>query len=159
MVVKGKAVELDDQPLFGPERIDLISEDLSVGRGWRQEMSSTEGSKAILERGAGCDRSMRFDQESTDRLQRSTAVALFADRLHLAQAQEFEPVGLLPSPLEATLIDGLGEVEEGSGNGGDRNAVQLPCFAGTEPRSMQADAAPAPAAMGTGHVRRFRRPC
>ena len=51
--VEFPAVELDDQPGGGPERVDLVTVDQHVGLRRRQAMGAAERREAVLERRGG----------------------------------------------------------------------------------------------------------
>lgn len=48
--------------------------------------------------------------------------------VELAQVEELEDLGLVERSLERAARQRGGEVEEGSGGGGDSNAVVAPCL-------------------------------
>ena len=116
------AVELDDQPLARPEGIDLVAENVDVGRRRRQVVLLAEERQS-----APRDRSGSIPARAPPR---SGAGSAASARRPMPRAQtsssarissSSKPIGLFERPSELPLVDDFGEVEERARDGGDRD--------------------------------------
>ena len=110
------AVQLDDELAIGPGEVDVFPLDDGVGLGQLETAVIEEGVEASLEVGSGVggwgERAEGFGASLGP-------VAL----CELVRAFEAEDLGLVDGLLQLMALEHAGEVEEGAGGGGDRDAV------------------------------------
>ncbi len=124
--VESVAVELDDQTLARPKRVDLEARDKSVDPGPRQAMIVAEVKEDPLElRAGGGNRTGLVGEEPKQGAEASSAASSQADVLDRIEVQQISAVGLLEGTGELALRDHPGKVEERPRDRCDRDAHAL----------------------------------
>src|SRR5436190_21678816 len=124
LAVKLVAVELDDEPMLGPERVDGELADGDVDRGQRDAVPAAGGKNPTLERRAGVgERRPAGVEHGPEHLEAVAAVGAPARDLERDEVEQPQPLGLVKRALSLAPSDHLGEVEQRPGDGCHRNAL------------------------------------
>src|SRR3954447_2673315 len=124
-VVEGVAVELDREPVLGPAAVDALGAGGAVGGGGGQPSFCEPLEESLLEAAEG-DGSVAVEDASEPRRARRL------DTHHCLDLRRRRPVanpGLVAGPGEVIKGERGGEVDEGLGDGGDRDASPECCSA------------------------------
>lgn len=154
VVVEGKAVQLNDQLLMGPEGVDLEACNRGVGNRSGQALFLTEHDEAVLQWRAGRHRLPGSRDQTLHWPQGAAPGVTGTDVLDRADLEQAQPVRLLKGALVGLLVDDLGQVEEGASNGGDRDSVYYGTVAWVYPAPMDDHAVFTSAAVGQDFDRR-----
>jgi hypothetical protein len=125
--VGGEAVGLDDEMRVGPDEVDLISAD---GRSdvWAwQAVAATEGEEVVLQVGAGALGRLGYQVEQ---LGAAAARVRFNDGMYGGQVETAPILHLVDGALERLGWKDVGEIEQGSSDGGNWDAVSGPDLSG-----------------------------
>jgi hypothetical protein len=121
--MKSVGVELDNEFVIAPRRVDLEAFDESVC-GWRVE--AVPAAKIEEERfevgAAGFGLDLLAD-EGSERFRPTCVLVGFEQALNGSDVREPQTFGVLPSAGKSALVDHPGEVEQGAGHRSDRDAV------------------------------------
>jgi hypothetical protein len=143
-----EAVELSNEALAGPERIDLEAREPGVDGGRGNTVLPTQRPEDVLERRAG-GAEAPLGQELADRDQAATPFIASAGNLQSIGSQQAETIRLLEGTSELRSGGARGQVDERLGNGGDGNPVLHSRLEPVDGGSVQANArTPAPPVRG-----------
>jgi hypothetical protein len=118
------AVELDDEPLGGPDGVDGVGADRLVGQRPGERVGVEEGEELDLEVAPG--ECLAEVAAVDDRLQCSCPPAsgvACEEGIEGERAREAAVLRLVDGAFELVRSQDRGEVEQGAGGGGDRDAV------------------------------------
>ena len=121
--VELEAVELGDEPLLAPQGVHLEAFDDGVDLGSWQVEGVAEVEEVALEVGAGGRGRSEAGYEGGQGTQGPAARVSSAHVFDRADIEQVEALGSLEHALETAMLDDLGEIEEGPGDGGDRYGV------------------------------------
>lgn len=156
-MVVGVPVELDDQALVSPQRIDL---DDGVDLGGQQPGFEDEVDEPALELGArGGTRSTMLGDERAQRPQTAPSPRPLAESLDGPHVEQSKAVRLLERRLELARPQNLGKVQERAGDGGHRYRAAYGLVVGVQSsNAVEGDAGLAVAsASGNAYVGRRAR--
>jgi hypothetical protein len=121
--MEGEAIELNDQSLLWPERIDLEIVDEDVRRRRRKVVFAAKDREAFLQRRAGRERCSGFGDQPMAGSHPTPAHPTGTGGFHCAEFEEAKPIRLFECPLQPGAIDHGGEVNECSGHRGSWDCV------------------------------------
>lgn len=154
------AIDLDHDPLAGPEEVDLHGANASIGQGLRQPGRADQAEEPPLRLGAGERRLCLEIQQSSEPTRTSTTPI---NSKLFAQFRGTHPTTderLRDRTLELLRGDHRCQVEECAGRGGERNPSEVPNFSRPQDSDgMDPDARPLAVIatrLGDPNVRRGR---
>jgi hypothetical protein len=126
-----------------------VPEDYDIG-GWRwQVVFAAKGKDTVLEWRSSRFRSPSFPNQSADWTQSPAPVTTCADSLELRHPQQVQSIRFLEGLLEAMLINHFCKIEEGSGDGGDRDPINDGAVPAAYPTLVYGDSGPLPSRHGS----------
>ena len=123
MMMEGPAIGLDDESSSRPVGVSLATQDQDIRLRLGKTVLLAEGEEAVLERGTSRLRRSREVDEWLNDAQRPPTMSASANRFQRGHMQQPESICLLEHRADTTLVRDFREIEEGAGNGRDRNVI------------------------------------